>query len=55
MTTLRTLNEESGLTIIIITHERVIAEYASRIIELSDGLVTEDRPVETATAPLAGA
>ena len=54
MTTLRALNEERGLTIVIITHERVIAEYASRIIELSDGLITEDRPIEAATAPLAG-
>jgi len=54
MKTLRALNEERGLTIIIITHERVIAEYASRLIELSDGLITEDRPVEAATAPLAG-
>jgi len=54
MKTLRTLNGERGLTIVIITHERVIAEYASRIIELSDGLIAEDRPVETATASLAG-
>ncbi|TDI42069.1 MAG: ABC transporter ATP-binding protein [Acidobacteria bacterium] len=54
MTTLHALNEKRGLTIIIITHERVIAEYASRIIELSDGLITEDRPIEAATAPLAG-
>ena len=54
MTTLHALNEKQGLTIIIITHERVIAEYASRIIELSDGLITEDRPIEAATAPLAG-
>ena len=54
MTTLHALNEKRGLTIVIITHERVIAEYASRIIELSDGLITEDRPIETATAPLAG-
>ena len=54
MTTLHTLNEKRGLTIVIITHERVIAEHASRIIELSDGLITEDRPIETATAPLAG-
>ncbi len=54
MTTLHALNEKRGLTIVIITHERVIAEYASRIIELSDGLITEDRPIEAATAPLAG-
>ena len=54
MTTLHALNEKRGLTIIIITHERVIAEYASRIIELSDGLITEDRPIESARAPLAG-
>lgn len=46
METFRKLNREQGLTIVIITHERVIAEYASRIVELSDGKVLSDRLVE---------
>ncbi len=39
------LNQERGLTLVIITHERVIAECASRIVELRDGKVENDRPV----------
>lgn len=46
--TFQTLNRERGLTIVIITHERMIAEYASRIIELKDGELLTDRSVETA-------
>jgi putative ABC transport system ATP-binding protein len=42
------LNQERGLTLVIITHERVIAECASRIIELRDGRVESDGPVGTA-------
>jgi putative ABC transport system ATP-binding protein len=44
----RRLNQERGLTLVIITHERVIAECASRIIELRDGRVESDGPVGTA-------
>jgi putative ABC transport system ATP-binding protein len=36
------LNEERGLTLVVITHERSIAEYASRVVEFSDGVVTSD-------------
>ena len=42
MQTFQKLNKEQGLTIIIITHERIIAEYASRIIELADGKILSD-------------
>jgi putative ABC transport system ATP-binding protein len=41
----RRLNQERGLTLVIITHERVIAECASRIVELRDGRVESDSPV----------
>jgi putative ABC transport system ATP-binding protein len=44
----RRLNQERGLTLVIITHERVIAECASRIVELRDGRVESDGPVEAA-------
>jgi putative ABC transport system ATP-binding protein len=38
------LNDQ-GITIILVTHEPDIAQYARRIITLRDGLKTEDRPV----------
>ena len=41
----RRLNQERGLTLVIITHERNIAECASRIVELRDGTVESDGPV----------
>ncbi len=41
----RRLNQDRGLTLVIITHERNVAECASRIIELRDGRVESDGPV----------
>ena len=45
------LNEERGLTIVLITHEPQVAEYASRIVRFKDGRVTSD---ETNTSRRAG-
>ena len=44
-----------GMTIVIVTHEREIAEFASRIITFRDGQVISDEPnhAEDATAMLA--
>jgi len=42
MKTFQSLNKDRGITIIIITHERVIADYASRVIELADGRIETD-------------
>lgn len=39
------LNEERGITIVLITHELDIAEHASRIVTFRDGRVQADRPV----------
>jgi len=39
------LNEQ-GITILIVTHEDEIAQYTNRIIELRDGQIVSDRPVE---------
>jgi putative ABC transport system ATP-binding protein len=39
------LNREHGLTVLVITHEVDIADYASRIITCRDGQIVADRPV----------
>jgi putative ABC transport system ATP-binding protein len=39
------LNEQSGLTIVLVTHERDIAEYGTRIVAFRDGRVKQDVPV----------
>jgi putative ABC transport system ATP-binding protein len=41
------LNTREGLTIVLVTHEPDIAEYASRVIAFRDGVVRADYPVET--------
>ena len=40
------LNRERGITVLVITHERDIAEYADRIITCRDGLIVSDHPVK---------
>ncbi len=42
MTLFRQLNEESGITIILVTHEQDVARYAKRWIVLRDGQIVED-------------
>ncbi len=43
MGTFQKLNKELGRTIVLITHEQDIAEYADRILFIKDGLLIEDR------------
>jgi len=40
--TFQKLNSEQNRTIVIITHERYVAEHANRIIHLRDGAIVED-------------
>ncbi|MDD5318656.1 MAG: ABC transporter ATP-binding protein [Candidatus Pacebacteria bacterium] len=40
--TFQHLNEEQGRTIILITHEKEVAEHADRIIHIRDGMILED-------------
>ncbi|HOX21676.1 MAG TPA: ABC transporter ATP-binding protein [Candidatus Paceibacterota bacterium] len=47
--TFQKLNEQ-GRTIILITHEKYIAEHAKRVIEIKDGEIVEDRPAQSSTA-----
>src|SRR3982750_3322608 len=39
------LNREHNITVVLITHERDIAEYGTRIVTFRDGLVVADRAV----------
>ena len=45
--TFRQLNETEGHTIILITHERDVAEHAKRIIFIKDGQIVEDSMMHT--------
>jgi putative ABC transport system ATP-binding protein len=42
MTLLRTLNEEQGITIVMVTHEKAMAAYARRKVEFLDGRLVRD-------------
>mgnify|MGYP003294048960 CR=1 FL=1 len=39
------LNNDLGITIVMITHEFEIASYASRVIHIYDGHITYDGPI----------
>ena len=39
------LNKELGITIVMITHEFEIAQYANRVIHIYDGRITFDGPI----------
>jgi macrolide transport system ATP-binding/permease protein len=44
MQTLRTLNRQQGVTIVVVTHERDIADYADRVLTMRDGrIITDER------------
>jgi macrolide transport system ATP-binding/permease protein len=44
MGTIRALNQERGVTVVLVTHERDLAELSDRIITLRDGRVISDLP-----------
>jgi putative ABC transport system ATP-binding protein len=45
MSVFQRLNRESGLTIVLVTHEPDIAQYASRVVVVRDGRITRDTRV----------
>ena len=59
MRTLRQLNAEQGLTVIVVTHESDVAAYAGRVITMRDGRIVDDHrnpsPSEIADLAVPGA
>ncbi len=45
LTLLRTVSHELGITLVLVTHDRSVAEQADRIIQLSDGCIQADSEV----------
>jgi macrolide transport system ATP-binding/permease protein len=52
MTTIRALNRQRGVTIVLVTHERDLAELADRIVTVRDGRIISDTPSTRADADL---
>jgi len=45
------LNAERGMTVVLVTHERDVAAYAHRVVELQDGAIICDTPNERPAQP----
>ena len=45
------LNQERGITVVLITHEMDIAEYGTRTVTFRDGQVVADRAVARRRSP----
>ena len=65
MTTIRALNREQGLTVVLVTHEPDMAAFADRVVTMRDGAIVADErkaqsperaaaPVTVAAAPAMG-
>jgi macrolide transport system ATP-binding/permease protein len=55
MTTLRALNRERGLTIVLVTHEPDMAAFADRVVTMRDGAILSDERSRESAAPTASA
>jgi putative ABC transport system ATP-binding protein len=47
MTIFKHLNVEQKITIVLVTHEKDIAEYTHRVVRLADGRIVEDSRFRT--------
>ena len=45
MSVFQRLNLEAGITIVLVTHEPDIAQYAKRVVVVRDGLIRNDQPI----------
>src|SRR5438034_156153 len=50
MDMLTRLNTQEKMTIVLVTHEPEIAQYAHRVITMKDGIILSDRPVAESQA-----
>jgi putative ABC transport system ATP-binding protein len=46
MALFRRLNEDHGMTVMIVTHERDVAAFAKRLVMFRDGRIVSDTPIE---------
>ena len=51
MSVIQDLNRRSGITVVIVTHERDIATHAGRVVTMLDGKVLDDRRQEPEPVP----
>jgi len=52
MATIGALNRQRGVTVVLVTHERELAELADRIVTIRDGQIVSDQPTHRTEAPL---
>ena len=52
MSSFRQLNQERGITIVLVTHEADVAAYSRRLVRLKDGRVIYDGPAAEGLRPL---